>query len=421
MNIRRPLCVLCWISALALSALVLSARGDDIPAEKLPDGLNVVSISAQPATVELKHKFDYRQVLIAGKLDTGETVDLTRIAKPSQSGGAVTVSNDGLIRAKADGSDQVTFTLGSHSVAVPVTVSGVAAPHTVSFVRDVQPALGRMGCNAGTCHGAKEGKAGFKLSLRGYDALYDHRAFTDDIGGRRFNRSAPDQSLMLLKATGSIPHVGGVRTTVDHPYYQLVRDWISQGVKLDLAAPRVSKIEVLPVNPTVPRPGMKQQVTVMATYADGLVRDVTREAFIESGNIEIIEANTSGVLTTLRRGEAPVLVRYEGAYAATTIVVMGDRTGFAWQPKPQHNYIDELVDKKLQQVKILPSDLCTDDEFVRRVYIDLTGLPPTAEQTKAFLRAPGEGRAKRDALVDQLVGSREYVEHWTNKWAVSTS
>jgi hypothetical protein len=417
MSFRRPLCVLCWISALALSAVVLSVRADDPPAEKLPDGLNVVAISAQPAAVDLKHKFDYRQVLVTGKLDTGESVDLTRIAKPSQTGSAVTVSSDGLVRAQGDGSDNVTFTYGGHSVSVPVTVSGVTAPHTVSYVRDVQPALSRMGCTAGTCHGAKEGKAGFKLSLRGYDALFDHRAFTDDIGGRRFNRSAPDQSLMLLKATGSIPHVGGVRTTVDHPYYTLVRDWISQGVKLDLGAPRVTKIEVSPINPTVPRPGMKQQVTVIATYADGSVRDVTREAFIESGNIEIIEANTSGVLTTLRRGEAPVLVRYEGAYAATTIVVMGDRTGFAWEQKPQHNYIDELVDRKLQQVKILPSDLCTDEEFVRRVYIDLTGLPPTGEQAKAFLAAPGESRAKREALVDQLVGSHEYVEHWTNKWA----
>jgi hypothetical protein len=417
MNLNRPLCILCWVTALALSAIALNVRGEDVPAEKLPDGLNVVAIEVRPAAVELKHKFDYRQLLVSGKLSTGETVDLTRMATPAQSGTAVSVSSDGLVRAKADGSEQITYTYGGHSVVVPVTVSGVTAPHTVSFVRDVQPVLSRMGCNAGTCHGAKDGKAGFKLSLRGYDALYDHRAFTDDIGGRRFNRSAPDQSLMLLKATGSIPHVGGVRTAVDHPYYILVRDWINQGVKLDLKAPKVTKIEVSPIDPIVPLPGMKQQVTVMATYADGHVRDVTREAFIESGNIEIIEANTSGVLTTLRRGEAPVLVRYEGAYAATTTVVMGDRTGFAWEQKPQLNYIDELVDKKLQQVKIVPSDLCTDEEFVRRVYIDLTGLPPTAEQTRAFLTAAGDSRAKRDALVDSLVGSREYVEHWTNKWA----
>src|SRR5262249_31080953 len=154
-----------------------------------------------------------------------------------------------------------------------------------------------------------------------------------------------------------------------------------------------------------------------ATYADGSVRDVTREAFIESGNIEIIEANTSGVLTTLRRGEAPVLVRYEGAYAATTIVCMGDRTGFAWKERPQFNYIDLLVDRKLQAVKVLPSDLCTDEEFVRRVYLDLTGLIPTATQVRDFLADRRDSQTKRDALVDALIGSREYVEHWTNKWA----
>jgi hypothetical protein len=153
MKLKRPLCILCWLSALALSALVVSLRADDAGPEKLPDGLNVVSIEVRPAAVELKHKFDYRQLLVSGKLDTGETVDLTRIAKPTQTGVAVTVSNDGLVRAKADGTDQITYTFAGHSATVPVTVAGVMAPHTVSFVRDVQPALSRMGCSAGTCHG----------------------------------------------------------------------------------------------------------------------------------------------------------------------------------------------------------------------------------------------------------------------------
>ena len=417
MNPRRPLCVLCWVSALALSALVVSVRGADAPLEKVPEGLKVVSIEARPASIELKQKFDYRQLLITGKLESGETVDLTRVVKPSQQGKAVTVSADGLVRAAADGADTITYNYGDLKVQVPVAVKGFNQPQILSFIRDVQPALSRMGCNSGTCHGSKDGKAGFKLSLRGYDALYDHRALTDDIGARRFNRAAPDQSLMLLKATGSIPHVGGVRTSVGEPYYNLVRDWIVQGVKLDLNAPRVTKIEVFPVNPVVPRAGMKQQVTVLATYADGAIRDVTREAFIESGNIEVIEANTTGILTTLRRGEAPVLVRYEGAYAATTIVVMGDRSGFEWKQPPTNNYIDELVYKKLRAVKILPSELCTDEDFIRRVHIDLTGLPPTADKVRSFLADARDSRAKREALVDELIGSREYVEHWTNKWA----
>lgn len=415
MKLKSPVCVLCWLVSLplALALMALVARGQ----EQLPAGLSVVSIEAKPAAVELKHRFDYRQVLITGKLSTGESVDLTRMSKASQTGNAAQITADGLVRAAADGSDEITYTYGSHAVKVPVVISGAKAPQPVSFVRDVQPLLARMGCNAGTCHGAKEGKAGFKLSLRGYDPLYDHRALTDDIGARRFNRAAPDQSLMLLKATGSIPHVGGVRTDVGHPYYDLVREWISQGVKLDLNAPRVSKIEVSPLNPIVPLPGMKQQIAVIATFTDGVVRDVTREAFIESGNIEVIEADTSGVLTTLRRGEAPVLVRYEGAYAATTIICMGDRTGFAWQEPPQNNYIDGLAYKKLQQVKIIPSELCTDDEFVRRVYIDLTGLPPSVAQVKAFLADARDSKTKREALVDSLVGSKEFVENWTNKWA----
>src|SRR4051794_35712689 len=397
-KLNQPLCFLCWVTALALTALVVAVRGEEAAQEKLPDGLKVVSIEARPAAVELKHKFDYRQLLINGKLESGETVDLTRMAKATQESSAVTVSVDGLVRAKADGNGMLSFSFDGKSIEVPVSVSGMSEPHAISFVRDVQPVLSRMGCNAGTCHGSKEGKVGFKLSLRGYDPLFDHRALTDDIGSRRFNRAAPDQSLMLLKATGSIPHVGGVRTNVGEPYYELVRDWISQGVKLDLKAPRVAKIEVFPVNPVVPLPGMKQQVTVIATFADGQMRDVTREAFIESGNIEIIEANSSGVLTTLRRGEAPVLVRYEGAYAATTIVCMGDRSGFVWERKPQFNYIDELVDRKLKSVKIIASDLCSDEEFVRRVYLDLTGLIPTAAQVREFLADPRDSRAKRDAL-----------------------
>lgn len=415
--LHRPLCVLCWLTAAVIAALVAKVRGDEPVAERLPEGMTVVAIEVRPSEIALQSKSEYRQLLISGKLESGETVDLTRLAIPQVQGEVVTVSKDGLVRAKHDGTGSISYSYANQQVTVPVTVNGCQTPHEVSFVRDLQPVLSRMGCNQGTCHGAKDGKGGFKLSLRGYDPLFDHRALTDDIGARRFNRAAPDQSLMLLKATGSIPHVGGVRTEVDHPYYQLVRDWISQGVKLDLQAPRVTKIAVFPLNPVVPLPGMKQQVTVMATFADGQVRDVTREAFIESGNIEVIEANTSGVLTTLRRGESPVLVRYEGAYAATTIVCMGDRSGFEWQQQPQYNYIDELVDRKLKSMKIVASELCTDEEFLRRVYLDLTGLPPTAAETRGFLSDQRASREKRSELVDALIGSREYIEHWTNKWA----
>src|SRR5262249_54655793 len=150
-------------------------------------------------------------------------------------------------------------------------------------------------------------------------------------------------------------------------------------------ATRVRSIEVFPKDPTVYRIGQKQQFAVFATYADGRVRDVTAETFIDSSNTEVATVDKSGLLTTVRRGEATMLARYEGAYAASTVVIMGDRTGFEWQARPVNNYIDGLVDTKLKKVKIQSSEVCDDATFIRRVYLDLTGLPPTPEQVIAFV------------------------------------
>ncbi len=404
-------------AAFLIGVLVPAARAEESQRETLPEGLEVVSIEAVPATLELTHRFDYRQLLILGQLKTGETVDLTRAVSLQTPASGVTVSEHRLIRPVSNGEQTLVFEYQGRTASVVVKVRDIAKPRRISFVADVQPLISRLGCNQGTCHGAKDGKAEFKLSLRGYDPLLDHRALTDDIGARRFNRVAPDQSLMLRKASGAIPHVGGVRTTPDEPAYQLLRQWVASGAKLDLESPRVTSIKVFPENPTVPLAGMTQQLAVMATYSDGSQRDVTAEAFIESGDIEILEADQTGLLTTLRRGEAPALVRYEGSYAATTITIMGDRTGFQWRTPPLHNYIDELVYNKLRRVKVLPSEICSDEEFVRRVYLDLTGLPPTVAQVRAFTSHSLPSRENRDRLVDALVGGPEYIEFWTNKWA----
>lgn len=403
------------LSFLFIFSCLLSAQ-EDADVEVLPEGLTIQSVEILPNSIELTNNRDYRQVLILGHLESGQIADLTRMSNVEGNLQHVAVSSDGMITPLSEGNEQVTFRFGDATVQLEVNVTSIAAPPS-NFVQDVQPVLSKMSCNAGTCHGAKDGKGGFKLSLRGYDELYDHRAFTDDIGARRFNRAAPDQSLMLLKATGSIPHVGGVRTDVDSRYYKTIRAWITGGAKLDQKVSRVTSIDVSPKNPIIPRAGMKQQMTVMATFSDGTVRDVSREAFIESGNIEVIEADENGLLTVLRRGEGPVLIRYEGNYAATTLTVMGDRSGFAWEEPEHYNYIDKHVYNKLQRVKVLPSDICTDEEFVRRVYIDVTGLPPTANNVREFLNDMRPSREKRNTLIDTLIGSQQYVEHWTNKWA----
>ena len=134
---------------------------------------------------------------------------------------------------------------------------------------------------------------------------------------------------MLLKATAAVPHEGGLVTKHGSKSYRIIRDWIASGAELDPGVPRVESIELFPKNPVVQEVGSTQQIRVVATYADGVSRGVTREAVVTSGNGEVAEHDESALMTTLRRGEAPILARYEGRYAATTLTVMGDRSGFA--------------------------------------------------------------------------------------------
>ncbi len=385
--------------------------------EKLPEGARLVKIEAQPTSITIKNPFEYAQVVLTGQLENGERIDVTRMVKIEALDTVVKVSPTAQVRPVADGAAEIKVSLAGQSLSIPVKVSGQKEKYPVSFVRDVMPTLSRVGCNAGTCHGSAEGKNGFKLSLRGYDPILDHRSLTDDLEGRRFNRAAPETSLMLLKTSGAVPHVGGALMKPGEPYYELLRTWIGAGVKIDLNSPRVTSVDVLPKGSVIPLPGMKQQVAVYATFADGTVRDVTSEAFIESSNTEIATTDRQGTVTAIRRGEANVMVRYEGSYAATTLVVMGNRTGFAWNSPPEFNYIDTLVYEKLRQVKVQAADVCNDSDFIRRLYLDLTGLPPNLEQVRAFLADKRPQREKRDALVDQLVGSPEFIEYWTNKWA----
>ncbi|MDX1963664.1 MAG: DUF1549 domain-containing protein [Pirellulales bacterium] len=383
----------------------------------LPDNAQVARVVVHPASIQFADRLDYAQLLVTAELATGEQLDITRLVTPVLTGNVAVVSPGGLVQPVTNGAGELQLNWQGQSVSVPIQVSGMDQHHPREFVRDVAPVLSRMGCNAGTCHGSAQGRIGFKLSLRGYDPIFDVRALTDDLAGRRANPAAPERSLFLLKATAGVPHAGGQLTREDESYHEVLLDWIRDGAKFDPAAPRVTKLELLPQNPVISRLGDQQQMVVLATYSDGRVRDVTREAFLESANTEVGTVSRMGLVTAERRGEAALLARFEGAYAATTATVMGDREGFVWVEPPTWGKIDELVARKWQRMKILPSDLAGDAEFLRRVYLDLTGLPPTAAQVREFLADTRDTRVKRDEVVDRLVGSPAYVEYWTNKWA----
>ncbi len=375
-------------------------------------------IQILPHAIVISNPREVRRVLVSIRQRDGTSLDLTSEAKLTAAGDAVRVDEAGLIHPEKDGHASVEVIVDGKSALVDVTVRGLSESHPVGFVRDVMPILSKAGCNSGPCHGGAKGKNGFKLSLRGYDPAFDYAALINDLAGRRFNRADPAQSLMLLKPTMDVAHGGGLRFSVGSRYYNTLLAWIREGVRFnDEKTGIVSSIRVVPHDILMNKAGLKQQMLVLASYADASERDVTLETSFVSSNPSIAEVSDSGLVRSLRKGESTIQVRYQGQAVSVPVTALPEKTGFQWTQLPQYNFIDRLVDQKLKKHKILPSGLCNDAEFLRRVSLDLAGLIPRPEEVRAFLQDSMESRIKRSRLIDKLLSSPEYVDHWTYKWS----
>ena len=300
---------------------------------------------------------------------------------------------------------------------MPTASAATASESRINFLRDVMPILNNPGCTAGACHGAAKGKNGFKLSLRGYDPQFDYRALLFEVSGRRFNRAVPTESLMLSKPTMRVPHEGGLRFGEGSDPFNTIVEWISQGAPFgDPAADSVAKLEVDPVEIFLEEPGQRQPLKVVAHYRDGSTRDVSKLAVLESNSNSTAKIEEGSTVLGERIGEAAIMVRYEGKFVTVPLTVLNPAPGFEWKQLPQKNFIDETIDAKLKRLKIQPSPAASDTTFARRVYLDLTGIPPTPEQVKEFRQDPASSRSKRDRLIESLIGSRPYVDYWSLKW-----
>jgi len=306
---------------------------------------------------------------------------------------------------------------GALALAAAPLVADVTAPR-VTFLRDVAPILNKAGCTAGTCHGAAKGKNGFKLSLRGYDPQLDYQSLLYDLAGRRFNRADPARSLMLAKPSQEVAHGGGRRFAKDSDYYKTIYNWIAQGVPFgDPAQETVVELRAEPKEIFMTKPGETASLAVVVRYQDGQTRDVTRETTIESNVPDVASVESDkAVIHGERVGEATLLVRYQGRFGAIPVTVLNPKPGFVWKPLPQHNYVDRLVDAKLQRLKLQPSPPTDDVTLLRRLSLDLTGRLPSPESVRAYLDDPTPARVKRTKMIDQLIASPEYVDHWTVKW-----
>ena len=421
MSLRRLL--VAFLAPMTLSVTFVAQDAKQLPSKnampgpKDKDPNQVIELRILPSKLVLSGADDSRRVLVLGKLAGGGEIDLSRSAKFTTLDDKIQIDADGFLAPVKEGETRVRIEDRGLQVELPVSIEGLEQPHGITFVRDVMPIINKVGCTSGPCHGAAKGKNGFKLSLRGYDPRFDYQMFVHDVSGRRINRVDPARSLILAKPTMQVAHGGGLRIELDSRYYKTLLQWISQGTPYgDPATSQVKKLEVSPAEVLMPKPEMSQQMQVVAHYADGSTRDVTREASYSSNTPTVAEVSQDGHLNTLRKGESALLIRYEGRFAPVTVTVLGGRPGFHWTQLSQHNYIDRYVDAKLQKVEILPSEIASDAEFLRRVSLDLIGVPPTPEEVRGFLADPAEQRLKRSRWIDKLMARTEFVDHWTVKW-----
>ena len=403
--IRRPFCV-------ALLSVALAAQTP--PAAPPTPQLRVV-----PAAVQLDSARDLQSLLALSVRHDGVVQSLTKDVAWSVSDTAIAtveLLEYGIrLRPLRDGSTELIARWNGCEQRVPVVVRNASAVPGASFRNEIIPALTASGCNAGSCHGAAAGKNGFGLSLFGYDPPRDFRTITRDLRGRRLDFAEPEQSLLLQKATTGAVHQGGKKLAPQDASYQRIVDWIREGAADDGdKAAAVTSIELEPATAVLVGTGAGLPFVVRARYADGTDSDVTALTQWSSGN-DAVARVAKGQLTTVGRGEAVILARFHGLASIARVRVHADDAPFVWRETAAANAVDEHVFRKLRAARTQAALPCTDEQFLRRVHLDLIGVLPTPKEASAFLDDPAPD--KRNRLIDQLLERPEFAAAQASMWA----
>lgn len=376
-----------------------------------PSGLRV-----EPDRAALNSPARKIQFVVTGLYANGSVQDLTRAASYQIENPKLAHLSAGLLTPTADGSTTLRITVGSHTQAVPVTISGQSAPETVPFLTGALAALSKNGCNSGGCHGAPSGKGGFALSMVAFDPESDKLTLTRDFFNRRINRAEPESSLLLRKPLMETAHRGGQRLTKQDEAYSLLLDWIRQGCRFDAPdTPAVTGIHVGPeARRTLQWPAHTQQLRVTASFSDGSRRDITRLALFSSSDENVATVDGNGLVVSSARGQTAISVRFLDRVETCRLTFIRPVAGFAWNAPEPANAIDQTVFEQLQRLQIPPSPLCSDSEFARRSSLDVTGLLPKPEDARSFLEETAPD--KRARWVEKLLASPDFARFWAFRW-----
>ena len=399
------------LCAIAISASNLAADEVGAAASQAP-----ASLIVNPSNIHLSAVRDRQSVIVQAVMANGLTYDVTDQAEVSI-GDEAMVRRDGMtFHPVADGETTVQVSYGGHNVTVPVVVVNATVDPPISFRQDVMPVFMKTSCNNGSCHGAARGKDGFRLSLFGFDPEGDHYRLTREIPGRRINLALPEESLLVEKGAGIVPHTGGKRFSPDSEYYDTVVRWLQSGAPNDPGpVPAVVSVEIYPQGAVLDGEGSQQRLTVRARYSDGTDRDVTSLAYFSSNNENSAEMSQEGIVTAHARGEAFIMARFDTHTVGTHFIVLPKGLDYQDPKTPEFNYIDTLVHNKLRKLRMEPSEVCSDQEFIRRVSLDIAGTMPTRGEYELFVADTDP--QKREKLIDELLQRKEFVDIWVMKWA----
>jgi hypothetical protein len=404
--------VITSLRAFLISFLALAALGEATHANSSA----LTTLEVYPPDINIYTSRAQQSFIVKATYADGITSDVTGEAKITFANPALVKIQKNVVYPVADGVTEMKVEFGGRTISVPVKIKGAKVDRPISFKLDVMPVFMKAGCNVGSCHGAARGKDGFRLSLFGYDPDGDYYRLSREIPGRRINLASPHDSLILEKGAGRVPHTGGQRFTPDSELYQSLLRWLEAGAPQDPPTiPTPVAVELYPKNAVLDGKGTTQQMVVRAKYSDGTERDVTSLALFLSNNDVSAKISGEGVVTAGERGEAFVMARFNTFTVGAQIIVLPKGLQFNFPKVPENNYIDTLVFNKLKKLRVAPSELCGDEGFLRRVYIDVIGMLPTAEEYQRFMSSTAPN--KRELLIDELLGRKEFVELWVLKWA----
>jgi len=404
---------------LALMAAVQTFADEPAPGTNPPAATpapnELVSVAVFPAEVNLHNHRDRQSLVVQATYANGITRDVTAESKFTFAQPELVEFKDFVVWPKGDGTTQLAIEFSGKQLSVPIVIANAAADPAISFKLDIMPSFMRTNCNTGSCHGAARGKDGFRLSLFGFDPDGDHFRLTREIATRRLNLATPESCLLIEKATGKVQHTGGKRIEEGSEIYTNLLRWLKEGANNDPAGiPTPISLEILPKQ-AVLEEGDMHRFTVRAKYSDGTDRDVTSLALFLSNNDGSAAIDPTALVKTGRRGEAFVMARFATFTVGSQVIVIPKNLEYQWPNVPENNYVDTLVHNKLKKLRMLPSDLCTDEEFLRRASIDIVGKLPTSAEYQAFIASTDP--QKREKLVDELLSRKEFAELWVMKFA----